>query len=248
MRTFTSVPARARRWRSTGPPRRWPCWRTATTWSPTTSSAWPSRCWPIASWRRAIARAAAPTLPRRSWATSSVTGPCRCEGRGLVYVSRLQGRTHVTRGPGAASAKRKPGLEGDMRTAWATSRQWIVRHLPVAGRYWALATLLLLLFGISKNINLLTLLGWLMLAVLAGNALVAGRKLGRLLGWQRISGPVFAGQPVRLEVTVANPRRRTQQGLLLESDSPLGRRQWFVPQLAGQDSYRFRDEIVLPRR
>ena len=68
------------------------------------------------------------------------------------------------------------------------------------------------------------LLAWLMLTLLLGNMLVAGRRLGHLLGQQRISGPVFAGVPVRLEVTVTNPRPRSQPGLLLENHGPLGSR------------------------
>jgi uncharacterized protein (DUF58 family) len=135
-----------------------------------------------------------------------------------------------------------------MKTESATSLHTALRHLPLAGRYWALAALVLLLFGLFKGINLLTLLAWLMLTLLLGNMLVAGRRLGHLLGQQRISGPIFAGLPVRLEITVTNPQGRSQPGLLLENQSPLGTQRWFVPRLAGRGSQRFQEAIVLPRR
>src|SRR5437773_1395747 len=72
------------------------------------------------------------------------------------------------------------------------NRSW---RLPREGFYWLWTAVLVIAVGLFKSINLLTLLGYVLLAIFALNGLVAGRRLRSLQVRRRIGEPVFAQTP-----------------------------------------------------
>ena len=116
------------------------------------------------------------------------------------------------------------------------------------GWLWLAASVLLLGIGLYKGINLLCLLASAMLGVLALNLFLAGRGLGRLRGQRRISGPVFAGTPFRVELQATNPRRAALIGFSLEDVAPGQLFAGFVPRLSGGQTIPLSRESTLPRR
>jgi uncharacterized protein (DUF58 family) len=103
--------------------------------------------------------------------------------------------------------------------------------------------------GIAKAINLLILVACLMWAVLGLNVyLVFRRRLGRLRGWRRVAGPVFAQAPFGVDVEVTNPRRKVQVGLRLDDAGTHHALGWFVARLGKGETARFRGEVTVPRR
>src|SRR5438045_2396745 len=123
--------------------------------------------------------------------------------------------------------------------------------LPRHGRYWVATTAALSGVGFFRGINLLLVLGYVLLGLLAANLLLAGRGLGRLRARRRFGGPVFAGTPCAVEVVVANPGRRALLGVGIEDGGAGGRGgatpplRWFAARLeVGKRS--FRGEVVVP--
>src|SRR5262245_397704 len=81
-------------------------------------------------------------------------------------------------------------------------------RLTREGGLWLLTVAVLLGVGVFKNINLLALLGYVLLALLALNALAAGRRLRRLEARRRADELIFAGSRCRVELLLRNPSRR----------------------------------------
>jgi uncharacterized protein (DUF58 family) len=102
--------------------------------------------------------------------------------------------------------------------------------------------------GIFKGINLITLLGSLMLAIWALNAVGARRRLRRLRLRHWIDRPVFANKPVCVEIEVDNAGRPPPLGLRLEDRGPEHAITWFVPSSRERTPVRFRHDLTLPRR
>jgi uncharacterized protein (DUF58 family) len=120
--------------------------------------------------------------------------------------------------------------------------------VPPEGRFWLLATAATLAIGLFKGINLLTLLGCLMLALWAVNALLAGGPLRRLRGRRWIEGPVFAGTPAAVTVEATNAGRAAAAGVRLDDGAPGQGPAGFVPRLPSRAAVRLRREVVLPAR
>jgi uncharacterized protein (DUF58 family) len=122
------------------------------------------------------------------------------------------------------------------------------RRLPREGVLWLVVATLLVAVGLYKAINLVALLGSVMLAAWALNALLAGRGLPGLRGRRRVHGPVFAGTPAAVLLEVSNPGRRPVPGVHLEDRGAAHAVHWFLPALAPGDSLRCRDDVTLPAR
>jgi uncharacterized protein (DUF58 family) len=113
---------------------------------------------------------------------------------------------------------------------------------------------LLVLIGLVKNINLLTLLGYVLLVVFALNVLLAGRRLRRLRAARALGEPIFAGSPCAVELTVqaSKPEVPGRPGALTEVRlEDLGAEHhlaWFVERLAGGEVLHLHGEVALQRR
>jgi uncharacterized protein (DUF58 family) len=126
-------------------------------------------------------------------------------------------------------------------------KEWRWR-LRAEGLFWLQTAALLLGVGLFKGINLLSLLGYAMLAVAGLNLLVAGRRLKRLSARRRIDEPVFAGAPCVVEVQVDNVGRGPLVGVRVEDRGEGHALNWFVTRLEGHGRSSLRQQLVLPRR
>jgi uncharacterized protein (DUF58 family) len=120
--------------------------------------------------------------------------------------------------------------------------------LPREGFYWLWTAVLVIAVGLFKSINLLTLLGYVLLAIIALNALVAGRRLRSLQVRRRIGEPVFAQTPFAVEVQVTNLGRAAVVGIHIRDLGPDHALGWFASRLEGRACRSFRQEVVLPQR
>lgn len=93
---------------------------------------------------------------------------------------------------------------------------------------------LVLLVGLVKAINLLTLLGFLLVATLALNALLVRRQTGGLVFQRRIPRPLIAGQPVTIVGRLTATTGATHRDLLLVDAGATGEFASLVPFLAGR--------------
>ncbi|MFQ3593785.1 MAG: DUF58 domain-containing protein [Gemmataceae bacterium] len=119
-------------------------------------------------------------------------------------------------------------------------------YVPAAGRFWLLITGVLLLVGIVRNINLLALLGSVLLAVFALQALTAGRGLRRLQGRRWCDEVLRQGVPCRVEIRLINESSRPAPGVWIEDTvQPLG---WYIDRVEGHGRYTCRGEVVPERR
>jgi uncharacterized protein (DUF58 family) len=116
------------------------------------------------------------------------------------------------------------------------------------GWYWLGLAALLVAIGVFKNVNLLALLGYFMLAAAGLNAAAAGRAAAGLRVRRRVPEPLFAGRPGPVVLEVANRGRRTRRGVRLEDAGPAHALQWFLPALGRGGAHTFRDQVVLAGR
>ncbi len=121
-------------------------------------------------------------------------------------------------------------------------------QLTREGIYWLLITAVLLGVGFFKSINLLMLLGYLMLAIVACNALLAGRKLHRLRARRRLAEPVFARSPCLVEILLENPQRGGVPAVRVEDRGPDHALAWFTDRLERRGERTLHGEVVLPKR
>lgn len=113
-------------------------------------------------------------------------------------------------------------------TDWATSLHWRPTR---EGVLWTAAALAMLAAGSYKLINLLILLGYFMLVLVAMNAWLARRSAYRVWIRRARSEPVFAGAEAARFVTVTNTASRNASVTILET-SDAHRVEVFVPVLA----------------
>jgi uncharacterized protein (DUF58 family) len=121
-------------------------------------------------------------------------------------------------------------------------------RLTRQGFLWLLTVAVLLGLGVFKNINLLALLGYVLLAVLVLNALAAGRRLRRLEARRRADELVFAGSRCRVELRLQNLARRPCSGVRLEDAGPDHALGWYLDRVEEGGRRSCSGEVVLPRR
>lgn len=125
------------------------------------------------------------------------------------------------------------------RAGWALSRE---------GRVWLCIVALVLLVGVIKNINLLALLGYVLLALLVLAGILVGRRLGRLEARRVLDENLFAGTAIRLEVRVHNTSTRPVLGVCIEDIGTAHSARWYFDQFEPNDRQMLTAEILLPRR
>jgi uncharacterized protein (DUF58 family) len=120
--------------------------------------------------------------------------------------------------------------------------------LPWSVRVWWLgAALVLAGVGWFKTINLLLLLGYVLLALIAVNAWVAWRAARRLTASRRPTATVFPGEGVVVSVDVANPSTRPVTALITDR-AGWNRAAWFLAPLGSGKSRNLTARWTFPVR
>jgi uncharacterized protein (DUF58 family) len=102
--------------------------------------------------------------------------------------------------------------------------------------------------GFYKGINLLLLVAYAMLLLLALNAWLAVRQVRQLRARRQLPGPIFAGEPAAIDVSVDGEPAAPRLGLRLEDRGEVHEHQWFLEQFVRRHSFTARAAVVLPRR
>jgi uncharacterized protein (DUF58 family) len=102
--------------------------------------------------------------------------------------------------------------------------------------------------GILKNIDPLTVLGYVMLVLMVLNTVTAGRRLRQIEGRRQVGELIFAGAGCKIEIRVRNIGKRLRVGVRLEDTGPAHALGWYIDRLEAQSGCICRGEVVLPRR
>jgi uncharacterized protein (DUF58 family) len=119
--------------------------------------------------------------------------------------------------------------------------------LPAEGRCWLALTLILVTLGLVKGLNLLLLFGYLMLVVVALNAIAVRWQLPPLKVRRHVEEPVFAGSACPVQVDIASARGAIR-GVRIEDTGPNhDPATWFLSRL-GRGEVTLRASTVFHRR
>jgi uncharacterized protein (DUF58 family) len=101
-------------------------------------------------------------------------------------------------------------------------RRWWRQPFGLTREGWTCLVIVavLLAIGIAKNINLVVLLGYVLLAAIVLSGLVAGHRLGQLQARRQLEEQHFAGTSARLEVRLRNPSGHACVGVRVEDAGP----------------------------
>lgn len=128
-------------------------------------------------------------------------------------------------------------------------RAWLAQ-LPFTreGLFWLVIAVTLLVVGLLKAINLITLLASLLIVLVLWNWWAALRQLESLHAepWEDV--PPFAQTPFRAQVRLHNRGRRSISGVDVRTGSGPARQRWFVPELAAGAALVLEADVVYPRR
>jgi uncharacterized protein (DUF58 family) len=120
--------------------------------------------------------------------------------------------------------------------------------VPREGQLLLAAAVIMVIPAWVKGINLLMLVAFLLLAVVAVNWIAAKRQVRRLTASRRWLGPIFAGSEAHWEVEVGNGRALPASGFRVIDAGPSHRQEWFVTRLPGGEQLRVPAAVTLPRR
>jgi uncharacterized protein (DUF58 family) len=128
-------------------------------------------------------------------------------------------------------------------------RAWLAR-LPLTreGLFWLAIAVTLLVVGLVKAINLITLLASLLIVLILWNWWIARRQLKTVRAEPWEDNPPFAQTPFKVRVRVQNRGRRSVGGLdVFTGAGPLAPR-WYVPELAAGRAVMVEAEVTYPQR
>lgn len=122
------------------------------------------------------------------------------------------------------------------------------RGLPREGIFWVFVGTGLIVTGIYKSINLLILLAYLMIAVMALNWWLSRRHLHGLRAVREANENTFADSPALWYVDVHNDTQNALTGWIVHDSGPNHELAWFGVRLEPGHTLRLRDEVVIPER
>ena len=131
-----------------------------------------------------------------------------------------------------------------MRANATASRTGSRLKFTSEGLVWFVAAVILGALGWFKSLNLLLMLAYLMLALLAINGILARLHVGRIRARRVPLEPIFAGDEARLAVAVSN-RNATRSASVAVRDR---RTQWSIERLEPNASVEFADAATFPKR
>jgi uncharacterized protein (DUF58 family) len=128
-------------------------------------------------------------------------------------------------------------------------RAWLACvPLTREGLLWFIIASSLLVIGLVKGINLITLLASLLVVLVLWNGWVARRQLWPVRVERLEEEPAFAQTPFRWAVQLHNGGRRAVSGIDVRDGSDQVPQTWFVTELAAGASAVLRGEVTYPRR
>jgi uncharacterized protein (DUF58 family) len=124
------------------------------------------------------------------------------------------------------------------------------RRVPLTreGLLWFVVAFGLLLMGLAKGINLITLLASLLVVLVLWNWWEARRQLRPIRAARLEDEPAFAQTPFPWAIRIHNTCRRAVGGISVHDGDGQHRQSWFVTELAGAAVAVLRGEITFPRR
>ncbi len=155
------------------------------------------------------------------------------------------------RAAGLVPADRTAGTSPAARqwTGWLPRlRAWLAR-LPLTpeGLLWFVIASGLLLIGLLKGINLITLLASLLIVLVLWNGWIARRQVKQVYAQHCEDEPAFAETPFAAAVRLDNRGRRPVAGLEVRAGGVTAQR-WLVAELAAGAAVVLRAAVVYPRR
>jgi uncharacterized protein (DUF58 family) len=128
-------------------------------------------------------------------------------------------------------------------------RAWIAQ-LPLTreGLLWLIIAVTLLLVGLLKAINLITLLACLLIVLVLWNWWTARRQVRPVLAepWEDL--PPFAQTPFQVAVRLHNRARRPVSGIDVRTGAALSGPYWFVSEMKSGASLVLHADVTYPRR
>jgi uncharacterized protein (DUF58 family) len=128
-------------------------------------------------------------------------------------------------------------------------RAWIAQvPLTLEGWLWFIIGVGLLVVGLLKSINLITLFASLLVVLVLWNVWQARRQVRPVRADRAVDEPAFALTPFALAVRLCNEGRQAVAGLEVFDGPPSSRQNWRVPELTEGADLVLRAEITYPRR
>jgi uncharacterized protein (DUF58 family) len=128
------------------------------------------------------------------------------------------------------------------------TRRHVRTRLTVAGRYWLLVSIGLAVVGIYKNINLILLMAYALIALLVLNWWKARQALTKILAtWDPIPDG-FAGEPKTIRCVVSNEGRFATSGIQVFVTTGDQTISWYLERLKSKDSVNLNHNICFPTR
>ncbi len=123
-------------------------------------------------------------------------------------------------------------------------------QLPLTreGLFWLVIAVALLVVGLVKTINLITLFASLLIVLVVWNWWTARRQVHAVDAVPYDDGLPFAATPFRASVRLHNRGRRSVSGLEVRTGPGPLQPRWFVPELAAGATQVLETEIIYPRR
>ena len=131
-----------------------------------------------------------------------------------------------------------------MRANATASRTGSRLKFTSEGLVWFVAAVILGALGWFKSLNLLLMLAYLMLALLAINGILARLHVGRIRARRLPLEPIFAGDEARLTVAVWNRNATRSASIAIQDRST----QWSIERLEPNSAVEFADAATFPKR
>lgn len=125
-----------------------------------------------------------------------------------------------------------------------------LRQIPLTreGLFWFLVATAMLVTGLAKSINLITLLACFLVVLVVWNYALAARQLRGLEVRRVETEPIFAGTPYPWTVKLHNTSQRAASGVRVRDGAGGQEQQWFVPEVAAGAALLLQGEATFPAR
>lgn len=125
--------------------------------------------------------------------------------------------------------------------------EWMRKRITRAAVFWAVVAIIVIVVGWIKNINLLFLLGYVLVSLLAVNAWIAWRSARRLVARRLPTIPVYPNEQVVAHIEVTNVSRFPATAVVTDEAGPQ-QVAWLLAPLAPRESTLVQTRWAFPAR